>query len=284
MSRSRPLEELIIPLIGVTEEAAELVMSYWRSPKLHTRQKQDKTPVTEADMAADALFQRVLPQIIPAPVVSEESPIPHAADAGGLWLVDPVDGTQSFAAGSDEFSIVAAYVESGIPVLGVLAAPAKGILYYALKDGGAWKKSQQRVERLPRRTIDPAEPFRIVLSKHPSSMGKMQSMEFINGESKRREGALAAPRNVASALKSGFVAEGLFDLVFHPDAVSLWDLAGAQCVLQEAGCSLLELKTQTPISYDLSRPITVAGYVGFVDGSFPAQTEEAEESPPENES
>ena len=138
------------------------------------RRRADGSPVTEADMASERLIASELRALDPSiPYLSEESAqLPYSERRGWqrYWLVDPLDGTKEFLRRTDEFTVNIALVEEGEPVLGVIAAPAVGVLYYAAKGHGAWKKPNgQPPERLTSRLSDPAKPLRIVESRsHPS--------------------------------------------------------------------------------------------------------------------
>src|SRR4029079_481680 len=104
--------------------------------------KADSSPVTEADRAAEAIILRYLAKVAPGvPVVAEES-----VEAGTLptvgrefFLVDPLDGTKEFVKGGDDFTVNIALIRERVPVVGVVLAPASGVLYAGIAGNGAWR-------------------------------------------------------------------------------------------------------------------------------------------------
>ena len=133
--------------------------------------KEDRSPVTEADHAAEAIIVAGLRHAVPGiPVIAEEE-----AAAGRItepteqyWLVDPLDGTREFAAGNDEFAVNIGLVRGGVPALGVVAIPATGELFAGIVGRGAWKRvgATQTVvsARLP-----PEEGLTVLASRYHGS-------------------------------------------------------------------------------------------------------------------
>jgi 3'(2'), 5'-bisphosphate nucleotidase len=104
------------------------------------RQKDDLSPVTAADEASEAVLLPGLARVMPGlPVISEESVDNASAPAEGstFALVDPLDGTREFLAGRDEYAVCIAIVTGGVPVVGVIAAPALGLVWRGIRGKGA---------------------------------------------------------------------------------------------------------------------------------------------------
>src|SRR5215216_2114402 len=124
---------------AIASEAGKVIMAIY-SPTLKVESKQDSSPVTEADAAAERVILSRLKEVIPElPVVAEES---FDAKANGsaperFILVDPLDGTREFITGSHEFTVNIALVENGKPVVGCVYAPALNQMYLAGAD--AWR-------------------------------------------------------------------------------------------------------------------------------------------------
>ena len=94
--------------------------------------KEDRSPVTEADHAAEAIIVAGLRNATPGiPVIAEEEVAAGriTAPCAEYWLVDPLDGTREFAAGNDEFAVNIGLVRDGTPALGVVGIPAAGELF-----------------------------------------------------------------------------------------------------------------------------------------------------------
>ena len=118
-------------------EAGQTIIAFYRDG-IAVEIKADRSPVTEADRAADRLIVTGLRTATPdIPVISEESTSTVPPPAGGrFWLVDPLDGTREFIARTGEFTVNIALIEDGRPVLGVLHAPVQGETYIADGQGG----------------------------------------------------------------------------------------------------------------------------------------------------
>src|SRR6185503_6835831 len=101
--------------------------------------------VTASDRAAHELIVGALSQIDPSiPIISEESGAPEAGSRAGwtrFWLVDPLDGTREFVDGLPDYTVNIALIDAGVPVLGVVYAPARGVMYYASRLAGTWRRS-----------------------------------------------------------------------------------------------------------------------------------------------
>src|SRR5947209_14108118 len=149
------------PLLDVALRAAlaggEAVMRVYADP-FEVTQKDDKTPVTEADLASERVIVAMLAAAFPdIPVVSEET-VPEAgfeSPAARFWLVDPLDGTKEFVARNGEFSVLIALIEDRRPVLGVVHGPAVGLTYTAHGPGTAMQRRGTSTFE-PIRARDPA--------------------------------------------------------------------------------------------------------------------------------
>ena len=112
-------------------EAGDAIMEIYNSDDFEVKAKSDDSPVTAADEAADALIAAGLADAFPdVLVVTEEQADSHSASAGSFLIVDPLDGTKEFIKRRGEFTVNIAYVEDGVPLRGVVYAPAKNRLFY----------------------------------------------------------------------------------------------------------------------------------------------------------
>ncbi|MGU5017979.1 3'(2'),5'-bisphosphate nucleotidase CysQ, partial [Escherichia coli] len=115
---------------------------YTSQEPLHIDHKSDQSPVTEADIAAHNIITAGLTRIAPdIPQLSEEAPPSwdERKNWQRYWLIDPLDGTKEFIHRNGDFTVNIALIEKGIPIMGVVYAPAKGLLYYA-EGNQAWKE------------------------------------------------------------------------------------------------------------------------------------------------
>jgi 3'(2'), 5'-bisphosphate nucleotidase len=192
--------------------------------------KDDRSPVTAADQAAEDIILAELATLTPRfPVVAEESvakgQIPDIGD-GPFWLVDPLDGTREFISRNGEFTVNIALVADTRPVLGAVYAPVLGTLYTGAGPGRAFKQNQ-------------AEPRQPIHTRKPAADG----LDVVASRSHRDEATDAylaelTVRNIVSAgssLKFCLVAEGAADLYPRFGRTMEWDTAAGQAVLEAAG-------------------------------------------------
>lgn len=222
---------LLALAFDLAARAGETIMAV-RAHGFDTMHKADASPVTIADQQAEALIVAGLRAATPdVPVVAEEEvaggyvPPP----AAGFWCVDPLDGTREFTAGRDDFAVCIGLVRDGRPVLGVVGAPAKGVIYGGILGGGAVKRSAAGEQPIGARH-PPAEGIAVVASRYHGKDARMAP--FL---AERHVGSVV---NIGSALKFCLLAEGLADLYPRFGTTMEWDTCAAQAVLEAAGGSV----------------------------------------------
>ncbi len=202
--------------------------------------KDDDSPLTRADLAANAILHEALECALPGtPTISEETYARGALPAPArFWLIDPLDGTREFLDGNGEYTVNVALIEGGVPVLGVVHAPARDVTYTAMHRGGARRTDAHGARRI---AVQPEAPELVVAvsRSHPGvTLGTFLA-------------ALPPHRTIAlgSSLKLCLVADGSAHLYPRLGPTSWWDTAAAQTVVQEAGGSVTALDG-TPLRYD----------------------------------
>ncbi len=221
--------------------------------------KSDDSPITRADRAAHEILATRLARITPAiPVLSEESDAFHDPAVRTpwheLWLVDPLDGTKEFISRNGEFTVNVALVRDHRPVLGVVAAPALGLTYYAAEGTGAFR----------RRNGNEAEPISVRAAADPLVVVGSRSHR---GDSLDALLAKLGPhelRPMGSALKICLVAEGSADFYPRLGPTSEWDTAAAQAVLELAGGALTRLDG-SPMRYNERDTLLNPHFIAFGD-------------------
>ncbi len=216
--------------------------------------KEDRSPVTEADRQAERIIVAGLRAAFPLiPVVAEEEvsagEVPAPGDAA-FWLVDPLDGTREFAAGTDDFTVNIGLVRHGRPVLGVVALPAYGELFGGIVGGRAWKRDGAGERAIQARTV-PDEGLAVLASRHYANDPRLEA--FLAGRT------VASVRNLGSAVKFLRVAEGVADLYPRFGRTMEWDTAAPQAVLEAAGGSVRRADDRAVLGY---------GKPGFENPSF----------------
>ncbi|MBT8765627.1 3'(2'),5'-bisphosphate nucleotidase CysQ [Metapseudomonas boanensis] len=238
---------LVPAVIDLVRQAGEAILPYWRS-ELTVTEKVDASPVTAADLAAHLILDTGLRALDPSiPVLSEEAAdIPLAERKGWhrWWLVDPLDGTKEFIAGTDEFTVNVALIEQGRVVFGVVGMPVGGRCYYGGAGLGAWRAEPAEQAHEISVRIAPDEAFTVVASRRHSSPAQER---LLNGLGELF-GDLALA-NIGSSLKFCLLAEGTADCYPRLAPTSQWDTAAAQGVLEGAGGEVLDL-AGTALTYE----------------------------------
>ena len=243
-------------VVDLVREAGRATMVYYDgNVSADVREKDDRSPVTLADEVAHGILVEGLRRIDPdTPVVSEEA---EAADFEArrswrrFWLVDPLDGTKEFIKRRAEFTVNVALIENGEPVLGVVEAPALDLLYWAVKDGGAWREEKGGpAERIYSRAAAPGTPLTIVESLSHPSPELEEYLKTIPVKERVKAG---------SSLKFCWVAEGRADVYPRLGPTMEWDVAAGDCVYRQSG---RDGERPSPLTYnkpDLRNPSFVIG-------------------------
>jgi 3'(2'), 5'-bisphosphate nucleotidase len=219
-------------LVAVAEEAGAAAMTHY-GVRGAVELKADRSPVTEADRASHAVIARELHALdARIPVISEEGEQPAYEERRGwtrFWLVDPLDGTKEFLQQNGEFTVNIALVHAGVPVLGVVAAPALDLVYFAGAGLGAWKREGAGApRRLPGPPPVPPEGMTVVESRsHPSP----ELEAWLRG---RR---VARRVQSGSSLKFGLVAEGAAHCYPRLGPTWEWDTAAGDCVWRDSAAT-----------------------------------------------
>jgi 3'(2'), 5'-bisphosphate nucleotidase len=239
---------LLPGVIELARRAGEAILPFWRVGVAVTA-KADDSPVTAADLAAHHVIVAGLKALDPSiPILSEEDCGITLVERQGWqrwWLVDPLDGTKEFIAGSEEFTVNIALVEQGRVVFGVVAMPTNGRCYFGGAGLGAWR-SEGGGEALPisvRTTPAPGESFTVVASRRHSSPEQERLLAGLSAGLGELQLA-----NIGSSLKFCLLAEGAADCYPRLAPTSQWDTAAAQGVLEGAGGEVVEVDGR-PFSY-----------------------------------
>ncbi|MBO9551884.1 3'(2'),5'-bisphosphate nucleotidase CysQ [Pseudomonas sp.] len=240
--------QLMHEVVKLAQLAGEAILPFWRA-EVAVMNKADDSPVTAADLAAHRVIADGLLALAPQiPVLSEEDcniPLAERQGWSRWWLVDPLDGTKEFIAGSEEFTVNIALVENGEVVFGVVSMPTNGRCYFGGRGFGAWR-SEGAAEALPVqvRNAPPAGGrFTVVASRRHSSPQQEALLAGLSAAVGELELA-----NIGSSLKFCLLAEGSADCYPRLAPTSQWDTAAAQGVLEGAGGEVIEVDGQ-PFRY-----------------------------------
>lgn len=240
-------EVYIEQAIEIATKAGKEIRDIYLKGTFDKEIKSDNTPVTSADIAAHNIIMSSLQALTPdIPVLSEEDadiPFSEREHWQRYWLVDPLDGTGEFIAGSGDFSVIIALVEHNRPIMGIVYVPMTEVCYYAIAGLGAYKRDLKSEVRIVSRQLDDEQdpPLKLAVSRRQDP----QSVLKLFSHSKHCELIVLG----GAALKSCLVAEGKADCYVRIGPTGEWDTGAAQIIVEEAGGQIMDIELQ-PLSYN----------------------------------
>lgn len=227
--------------------AGEAIMAVYRNfDAAEVQLKGDKSPLTEADLAADRTIAKVLQSAFPQiPYISEESgdlPWDTRKELPYTWLVDPLDGTKEFIKKNGEFTVNIALLRGQEVVAGVVYAPVPELLYWAARGLGAWRMGQEGPVSIRATRFHAGQSgLRLVASRsHRDPATEAFAAGFRDPEF----------RAMGSSLKILLLASGDAEIYPRFAPTMEWDTAAAQIILEEAGGRLLHAGTRQALHYN----------------------------------
>ena len=233
------LVRLLDELTTLVSKAAAAILAV-DAANASTRIKPDRSPVTAADTAAEAVILDGLARLLPGvPVVAEEAEKPATLAGATFVLVDPLDGTREYLTGHAEYTVNIALVQQGVPVLGCIGAPALGQIWRGAAGGGAERLDLAAGadvaayrSRAPIRTRPmPAQGPAVAVSRSHLDPRTEQLLARIPH---------ARPLAGGSSLKFCRLAEGAVDLYPRLAPTSEWDVAAGHAIVVAAGGAMVQ--------------------------------------------
>jgi 3'(2'), 5'-bisphosphate nucleotidase len=227
---------LIDKVINIAKSAGDEILKIYNSDFLFEL-KDDKSPVTEADLLANKIIIDGLKKISNYPIITEESYVEYSIRKNwrSFWLVDPLDGTKDFIAKNGEFTVNIALIENKKPILGVVYIPYKDDVYYALQNKGAFKNGCKIFNNSNRKELIGSDS-----NFHSTPMVK----KFF------QENNIKIVKKFGSSIKICKLAEGEIDIYPRLNGTKEWDTAASHIIANEAGCKLIDIKTNKELEYN----------------------------------
>lgn len=228
-------------------EAGTRIMEIYEADDFDVKVKSDASPVTEADEAADALISAGLRAAFPdVLLVTEEQAASHQGQADRFLIVDPLDGTKEFINRRGDFTVNIAYVEAGVPIRGVVYAPAQRRMFFTLADGSAVEETgaldPDKIGELT--AIHVASPDNSALMVVASKSHRDQATDDYIAKY-----AVKDMKSAGSSLKFCLVATGEADLYPRVGRTMEWDTAAGHAVLTGAGGAVVRFDDHSPLIY-----------------------------------
>ena len=228
-------------------EAGIIIIEYYSGRKFCVREKNDCSPVTEADCASDEFIRKALAASFDYPILSEEAAdSPERLTSEYCFIVDPLDGTKEFVKHSDEFAVNIALCRRNKIVAGAVYIPVRDELYYASEGSGSFREKNGKHERLEvsSRTENP----RLVISR---------SHRTQEDDALIRKLGITQVTESGSSIKGCLVARGDADIYFRCGNTKEWDVAPLQILVEEAG-GIMKKIDGSEITYNKPDPLNTA--------------------------
>jgi len=232
----------------LAREAAAVIRRHYEAPSLSVSRKADGSPVTAADLEADALIARGLGEAFPGDAIrSEESSTGGpAGSTSRVWIVDPLDGTRDLLERSGDFAVHIALAVSGEPVVAAVALPALGRLYLAVRGSGAICRSGSESRPLRLDRSRPLAEYRTGITRTASS----RALDCFLDRTGLRARAVAR----GASVKQMLLAEGTLDLcITLHDLEHEWDSCAPSLIVEEAGGLVTDVDGR-PLRYNQADP------------------------------
>ena len=227
------------------------------------RIKADRTPVTAADERSQALLLEALTRLLPGVVVVSEELAVRPSRLGDVFvLIDPLDGTREFIGGSGEYTVNLAIIRDRLPVAGIVAVPAKGLIYRGRVCHGAERLMMSRGSNVPRvswpvrvRTPPPDRVVATVSRSHldPGTVALLDRLHIRN----------RVP--CGSALKFCRIAEGAADIYPRLAPTREWDVAAGHALLAAAGGAVTRPDGGTLLYGDTTGDFHIPAFIAWGD-------------------
>ena len=238
--------ELAKEVIRIARQAGSAIMAIYGKEDFGIELKQDESPLTLADRAANDVICKALAKLpVQYPIVSEENraiPYEERKAFEYNWLVDPLDGTKEFIKRNGEFTVNIALIHHGAPVLGVVYVPCFNETYWAVKGEGAYWERNGETHPIQAAAFSLTDP----------GLNVVCSRSHLNEETQAFIDKLTSPERVAkgSSLKFLIVARGEAHVYPRLGPTMEWDTAAAQAVLEGAGGQVIDEETKKPLRYN----------------------------------
>lgn len=234
--------------VDVARRAGATILRHYQEETVTARTKQDGSPVTEADLAADRLIRAAVAGMFPddALLTEESGDDPRRPHNRRCWIVDPLDGTAQFVRRTGDFDVFIALVVDGRPVVAATAHPPTGVVLSGVAGGGAWSWPPNGAR----------EPSRVTLPSHSNPPTVVSSTWYRGVETAPALARIAATVGASPppVVETGFTPRKLLREPRHYDAfVGLaphwshlsareWDIATADLLVNEAGGRFSDLR------------------------------------------
>ena len=237
---------------NIIKQTGKVILDYYDFDKFKVTTKEDNSPLTSADLAANEIITSELKKLYPnIPIISEEQknlPYSERSTWDTFWLIDPIDGTEDFIRGNDQWAIQIGLVDRETAVMGLVARPLRDELFFARQGAGSFVTSLSSTTKATQIHCSNCSDIKVARLIESSNRIDPTTAQF------RAEGFNnELIRTGSLGIKLGEIAKSKADLYFNSSHhCGLWDVCGPQVILEEAGGLLLDFQGNK-ITYRLNQ-------------------------------
>ena len=248
-------QELKVALNAVNS-VRELILDIYNSSDLGVEIKEDNSPVTKADKAADKKIREILSTAFPLYSLLTEESIDDKSrlENDYVWIVDPIDGTKDFVAKNDQFTVNIGLSYKHKAVLGVILIPVSGEIYYAVEGLGAYYLKDKDATAVRIHCNNKVHDVTTLVSNFHSNQTEMDMI-------KKHSDIIKHQKKVGATIKGCLIARGDAEMSYRFSSnTKEWDTCAMQILVEEAGGHLLKFDG-TPIRYNREDVYNKDGYI-----------------------
>ena len=242
--------------LNAVNSVRELILDIYYSDNLGVEIKEDNSPVTKADKAADKKIREILSTAFPLYSLLTEESVDDKSRLNNdyVWIVDPVDGTKDFVAKNGEFTVNIGLSYKHKAVLGVILVPVTGEIFYAVENQGSYYLKDKDSEPKRIHVNDKISDVTTLVSNFHSNQ---QEMDMI----KKHSDIIKHQKKMGATLKGCAIAKGEAEMSYRFSSnTKEWDTCAMQIIVEEAGGYLLKFDG-TPICYNREDVYNKDGYI-----------------------
>ena len=242
--------------IEAVNAVRDVILNVYNSPDLGVEIKEDNSPVTKADKAADKIIRQILSSAFPkyALLTEESFDDKKRLENDYVWIVDPIDGTKDFVAKNGEFTVNIGLSYKHEAVLGVILAPVTGEIYFGVKNEGSFYMENKDAKPVKIHVNNKTENLTTLVSRFHSN-------EIEQNTIKKHADKIKHQKTIGATLKGCIIARGLAEMSYRFSSnTKEWDTCAMQVIVEQAGGYLLKFDG-TPIRYNREDVYNHDGYV-----------------------
>ena len=242
--------------IKAVNSVRDLILDVYNSPDFGIEIKEDNSPVTKADKAADKKIREILSGAFPLYALLTEESVDDKSRLNNdyVWIVDPIDGTKDFVAKNGEFTVNIGLSYKHEVVLGVIMVPVTGEIYYATRGAGSYYLKNKDAEPVRIHCNDKTKDLTTLVSNFHSNQTEMDMIT-------KHSDVIKYQRKLGATLKGCVIAKGEAEMSYRFSSnTKEWDTCAMQIIVEEAGGFLLKFDG-TPIRYNREDVYNKDGYI-----------------------